>query len=141
MMRVRASGLHEISEVSGKGSRVNVIDSNAMARVEVASLINTNGRCWPCTVGTKIRPSNQRVPESLSKVELISEGEYLRCRLRDALVVRNLKVIERHEVSKAENITLRNGIKSCSINAWTTEPRLSDNRGIVFPRHHELNSA
>ena len=64
MTRVRVSGLHEISEVTGKGSRLKVIDSNAMARVEVVSLMSTNGRVWPCTLATKIRPSKQRRAET-----------------------------------------------------------------------------
>lgn len=57
--RVRASGLQEISEVVAKGSRVKVIDSNAMARVEVVSLTSTNGRSWPWTLATNMRPKEQ----------------------------------------------------------------------------------
>ncbi len=41
--RVRRSGLQEISELSGKGSLVKVIDSKAIARVEVESETKTNG--------------------------------------------------------------------------------------------------
>ena len=70
MTRVRVSGLHEISEVTGKGSRLKVIDSNAMARVEVVSLMSTNGRVCAGTLATKIRPSKQRVPKPLSNGEV-----------------------------------------------------------------------
>lgn len=43
---MRESCLQSINEVVAKGSRVNVIDSNAIARVEVDSLISTGGRFW-----------------------------------------------------------------------------------------------
>jgi hypothetical protein len=43
---VRESCLQSINEVVAKGSRVNVIDSKAIARVELGSLISTGGRFW-----------------------------------------------------------------------------------------------
>jgi hypothetical protein len=116
MMRVRASGVHEINEVTGKGSRVKVIDSNAMARVELVSLINTNGRSWPCTLATRIRPRKQRVPNHLN-VELSPEDECKRVCLTHTFTGTNLEHVIRREMTDEENMNLRVGMKSCSINA------------------------
>ena len=65
---MRESCLQSINEVVAKGSRVNVIDSKAIARVESASLISTGGRSWACANKAQPREISNRVKNLVNNV-------------------------------------------------------------------------
>lgn len=76
MTRVRGSGPHEISESRGNGSRAKLIDSNAMARVEVVSLINTRGRASIFMLARQTNPSKQLAVHVMFKTLLSRRGAF-----------------------------------------------------------------